>query len=133
MVVSGQSWNYDFICVDFLQPVWSPSEESNLGGAVRELLSLMDEIKNDMESFRGRVGLRLTNTYGASQILQGGSFYGERLRRADILGTILAGRRDQTDAGYEAIRDEAQKLSGGRVEIATYDRLCQALSGSVGS
>lgn len=124
LVVNGQSFRYEFSAVKVCGGDASPYSAEMLKHEGDNLTNFIRACASDADRFRGLVSVRLSDEYGASQVMESMPHHD----RFEIIGKILMGRRSEYDNALNKMRERLYNAKPS-IEVISYDRILDVLKG----
>jgi hypothetical protein len=126
LVVNGQSFKFEFQAIRLGPVQWSSASVSEVQAQAEKLGQFVVSCRENYEEFCRAASIRFSETQIGPPAFVG---YPDRFaRRHEIRGTLLVGRRNDYRDEQERLRQETYERTNGLVEIASYDRLLDALA-----
>jgi hypothetical protein len=125
LMVNGQSFRFDFQAVSLGPVHWPSATAAEVDALADGVNHFIISCSNNFEEFCRAASIR----FSEEQIGPPGfvSYPEEFAHRHEIKGTLLLGRRHEYQREHEVARQEIYKRTEGLVEIASYDRLLDAM------
>jgi hypothetical protein len=123
IVINGQSFRYQLWLITLGPPSLTTGGSVLLRNEVRKLDRTLKVYRAHGSRFRRTVAVRLSDSYGASQLCRPCDDEHPRESRLSIGAKLLYGRRHEFGADENRFRNEVYESSNGAFEIVSYDRL----------
>jgi len=126
LVASGQSYHFEFQAVRLGPVHWRATSIPEMEAMAEATHRFVLNCRENYDEFARAASIRFAQDQIGPPSFVG---YPEHFaRRHEVRGTLLVGRRDQYDGEYQRLRQEIYERTNGLIELASYDRLLDALT-----
>lgn len=125
LVANGQSFSFDYQAIHLGQSSWSGVARNELVDLASCLHSFVLDCQENEEEFRRAACIRFAEDQIGPPSLTGHPR--DWSRGFELHATILLGRREEYGGELNGLRQEIHGRSDGLVEVASYDRLMDAI------
>jgi len=125
LIANGQSFRFEFQAVRLGPVHWSGQSVSEVQALADIVSCFVIDCRENYEEFCRAASIRFSEDQIGPPSFVG--YPEEFARRHEIRGTLLVGRRDEYRDEHERLRQEIHERTNGMIEVASYDRLLDAI------